>query len=429
MPDAIFLDDLEKRGVLAQSVKPDELRALCSREVVTAYAGFDPTADSLHVGSLIPVLTLVRLQRSGHRPIALVGGGTGLIGDPSGKQKERTLQTKEQVVANCAGIKAQLERWLDFSSGPTGARLENNADWLCNLPLVDFLRDVGKHFSVNEMMKRDSVRTRLEEREQGISFTEFSYALLQAFDFLELHDKAGCRLQVGGSDQYGNIVSGIDLIRRLRSVETYGVTTQLVTTASGQKFGKSEAGTVWLQAARTSPFKLYQFWLRQDDRDVGRFLRWFTFLPLEEIEALEKTTREKPEQRAAHGALAREMTRFVHGVGALQAAENATAVLFGKGELRDLSAAQILDVFDDVPAREVARSRLEGEGVRLLELVVETGLCASMGKAKTDLGAGALYVNGAKAGADARVAARDLIEGRVVVLRRGKKDNLVVKAV
>lgn len=426
MPSSEFLTELTQRGVLAQVVKPEELKPLAEREVITAYAGFDPTADSLHVGSLIPVLGLVHLQRSGHKPIALVGGGTGMIGDPSGKQKERTLQTKDLVAANTAAIRAQLERWLDFSPGPTGAVMEDNGSWLGEVRLLEFLRDIGKHFSVNEMVKRDSVRTRLEERDQGISFTEFSYMLLQAYDFLVLNERRGCKLQIGGSDQYGNIVSGIELIRKIRSESTFGLTLQLVMTSSGTKFGKTEQGTVWLSPQKTSPFKFFQFWLRTEDKDVARFLRWFTFLPLAEIDAL---AAQPAETRAAHTALAKAMTRFVHGEAALAQAERATAVLFGKGELRDLDAALILDIFDEVPAKELARARFEGEGTKLLDLVVETGLCKSRGQAKTDLGAGAIYVNGAKAAADAHVKTADLIEGRVVVLRRGKKDNLVVKAV
>lgn len=430
--DSGFLDDMEKRGLVAQVVKPDELRALANKEVITAYAGFDPTADSLHVGHLVPAIALARLQRSGHRPIAIVGGGTGLIGDPSGKAKERQLLTKEQVEANCAGIKAQLQKFLDFSPGPSGAQLVNNGDWLCTTNLVDFLRDVGKHFAVNEMIKRDSVKVRFES-EQGISFTEFSYMLLQSFDFLVLFDKFGCKFQIGGSDQFGNIVSGIELIRRTRSVETFGLTVPLVTKADGTKFGKTESGSVWLDSKRTSPFKLFQFWLRTDDRDVAKLLRWFTFVPVAEIDELEKETLAHPEQRAGHNRLAREMTRFIHGDHALAQAEKATAVLFGKGELRELSAEQLLDIFDEVPAKQVPRAKLEGEGARLLDLVLKTeaepGLCASMREAKNDLSKGALYVNGAKATGEARVTTKDLIDGKVVVLRKGKANNLVVKVV
>lgn len=428
MKGSAFLDDLEQRGLVAQVTKPDELRALADREVLTAYAGFDPTADSLHVGSLIPVLALVRLQRSGHRPIALVGGGTGLIGDPSGKQKERTLQTRELVAANTAAIRKQLERWLDVSPGKTGALLEDNVAWLGQVPLLEFLRDVGKHFSVNEMVKRDSVRTRLEERDQGISFTEFSYMLLQAYDFLVLNERHGCQLQVGGSDQYGNIVSGIELIRRVRNgASAYGLTLPLVTKADGEKFGKTESGTVWLDPKKTSPFKFFQFWLNStDDRDVIRYLRWFTFLPLDEIAALEAKAQDPRDRQRA---LAREMTRFVHGEAALAQAEKATGVLFGKGELKELDASSILEIFDEVPAKELPRARFEGDGMRLQDVLVETGLCESNGMAKKDLSAGAIYVNGTKAAADARVRVADLIDGRVVVVRKGKKNNLVVKVV
>ncbi len=426
MPSSAFLSELEQRGLLSQVTKREELEPLANREILTGYAGFDPTADSLHVGNLVPVIGLIHLQRSGHRPVVLVGGGTGLIGDPSGKQAERTLQTREMVAANTAAIRKQLERWLDFAPGPTGALMVDNAEWLCDVKLLEFLRDVGKHFSVNEMVKRDSVRTRLEERDQGISFTEFSYMLLQAFDFLVLNERHGCNLQLGGSDQFGNIVSGIELIRRIRSKPSFGFTLNLVTKSDGTKFGKSEKGKIELDPRKTSPFKFFQFWLRTDDKDVEKFLRWFTFMPLDEIKGL---AAQPPETRAAQAALAKTMTKFIHGDAALAQAEKATSVLFGKGELRELDAAQLLDVFDEVPAKELARTRFEGEGLKLLDLVVEAGLCKSRGQAKTDLGAGAIYVNGTKAAADATVKTADLIEGQVVVVRRGKKDNLVVKAV
>src|SRR5688572_2610298 len=317
------LDELQWRGLVYQHTDgvPDALVA----GPVSAYIGFDPTGSSLHVGSLLPIMILVHLQRHGHRPIALVGGGTGMIGDPSGKTVERQLLTPEQVVANTASIRAQLERFLDFS-GPRPARMVDNAEWLTPLTMVDFLRDVGKHFTVNYMLQKDSVRSRMDA---GISFTEFTYMLLQAYDFLELKRRDGVTLQLGGSDQWGNITAGIELIRRIDGAEAHALTMPLVTTSSGAKFGKTEAGAVWLAADRTSPYAFYQFWLATEDADVGRYLRYYTLLARDEIEALDAETAATPEGRAAQQALARDVTRRVHGEVALAAAEQVSTFFFG----------------------------------------------------------------------------------------------------
>jgi tyrosyl-tRNA synthetase len=418
MPD--FLRDLEARGLLHQVSDPG-IADLLRQERVTGYIGFDPTAASLHVGSLLQVLTLMRLQRAGHRPIAVVGGGTGLIGDPSGKTSERTLLDRERIAANLAGLRGQLERFLDFG-GEHGALLVDNADWLCDLRLIDFLRDVGKHFSVNAMITRDSVRTRLEEREHGISFTEFSYMLLQAYDFLALYDRYGCRLQLGGSDQWGNIVSGADLIRRMRGVQAYAVTKPLVTKADGTKFGKSEQGNVWLDPQLTSPYEMYQFWLNTDDRDVGRLLRFFTFLPVEQIEALEAEHARAPEQRAAQRVLAREVTTLVHGAEEHARAERTTGVLFGEGDWRSLTARDVEAAFAGAPRTELALGALGTPDADLGALLAASGLFPSRGQARKLVEQGGVQVNGVTVKDAARIlGADDLLEGGYVVLRRGKK--------
>jgi tyrosyl-tRNA synthetase len=414
-----FHADLAARGLLHQSTSP-EVADLLRAGPLTAYIGFDPTADSLHVGSLLPVLALVRLQRAGHRPIAVVGGGTGMIGDPSGKSSERTMLTREQIDANVAGIRRQLERFLDFS-GATAARVVDNLDWLGRLDLIGFLRDVGKHFSVNAMIQRDSVQLRLSGRDQGISYTEFSYALLQAYDFLELFDRFGCRLQVGGSDQWGNIVDGCELIRRLRQAEAFGITMPLVTKSDGSKFGKSEAGNVWIDPARTSPFAFYQFWLNTPDDDVVRHLNFFTFLAPEAIAGLAAKHGAHPERREAQRALAEEATRLVHGADALASAQRTTAVLFDGGDLRSLGARELADGLAEAPRARVGRAELDG-GLDLPGALVRCGLATSKGQARTSIQQGAVSVNGAIVKDDTRtLTGADLLTGRFVVLRRGKK--------
>src|SRR6185436_6140436 len=338
--DANLFDELQWRGMVYDAT--EGLQGQFATERVTAYIGFDPTASSLHVGSLLTVMGLARLQRFGHVPIAIVGGGTGMIGDPSGKSLERVLLSADQIDENVAGVRQQLERFLDFGAAANAARIVNNADWLGTIDLLSFLRDAGKHFTVNYMLQKESVNRRLES-EDGISFTEFSYLVLQAYDFLTLFDRFGCRLQMGGSDQWGNITAGIDLIRKLRATKAHGLVWPLLTTAAGTKFGKTEAGTVWLDAARTSPFKFYQFWLNTDDRDVIAYLKYFTFLDRDRIDALDRATERAPEQREAQRVLAREVTTVVHGAAQVERAEHASSLLFGE-DITTLSVADVLAV-------------------------------------------------------------------------------------
>ena len=415
-----FYADLEARGLVHQVTSRDAVELLRTTSM-TAYIGFDPTADSLHVGSLLPVLALMRLQRAGHDPIAVVGGGTGMIGDPSGRSAERNLLTAEQLEVNLAGQKRQLERFLDFS-GAHAARVVNNLDWLGKLDLIGFLRDVGKHFSVNAMTQRDSVQLRLSGRDQGISFTEFAYALLQAYDFLELFDRYGCRLQMGGSDQWGNITDGCELIRRLRQGSAFGLTMPLVTRSDGTKFGKSEAGNVWIDEKRTSPFAFYQYWLNTPDADVVRSLRYFTFIPATEIDAIGAAHERAPERREAQRRLAREVTAMVHGDAALARAQRASDVLFEGGDLRTLSPAEIAEGLADAPHTRVPAAELAGAGLDLPSALVRCGLAPSKGQARTSIEAGAVSVNHEVVKDVGRMLTqRDLLAERFVVLRRGKK--------
>jgi tyrosyl-tRNA synthetase len=390
---------------------------------VTGYIGFDPTASSLHVGSLLPVMALARLQRAGHSPIAIVGGGTGLIGDPSGKTQERTLLTKEQVDRNVAGVRAQLARFLDFDAPANPARIVNNADWLVPMDLMAFLRDVGKHFTVNYMIGKESVRRRLES-EDGISYTEFSYLLLQAYDFVMLHDRFNCTLQLGGSDQWGNITAGIDLLRKLRGGKGHGLVLPLVTTTAGVKFGKTEAGAVWLDPSLTSPFRFYQFWLNTDDRDVVRYLKFFTFLSRDEIETLARATAERPEQREAQRALARSVTTLVHGDDQVRRAERAAHVLFG-GSFGGVAVDDILAVFEDAPSTEID---LPPDGIAVSELLARVKLAPSRSEAMRLLKGGGVHVNNVKvADEKARLTAAEAIGGEVFVLRKGRRDQHIVR--
>jgi tyrosyl-tRNA synthetase len=414
-----ILDEFAWRGLLHEA--SDGLEDLLGKEKVTFYNGFDPTAASLHVGSLLPIMTMARLQRAGHSPIALVGGGTGMIGDPSGKTQERQLLSKEQIEQNVAGIKGQLSRFLDFETRTNPARLINNADWLLSLNLVDFLRDIGKHFTVNYMLAKESVRRRLEQ-ESGISFTEFSYMLLQAYDFLMLYDRYGCVLQTGGSDQWGNIVAGAELLRRLRGARGYGLVFPLVTTSSGIKFGKTEAGAVWLDAELTSPFQFYQFWINTEDRAVIQYLCYFTFLNQQEIAELQAQLQAAPEKREAQRRLAEEVTRLVHGEAALRQAKQASRVLFG-GEMTGLSARDVLDIFADVPSSALDRRLLEGAGMPLIDLVATSGLASSKGEARRLISSGGIYVNNQRiANVQAMLGLSSLIEGQFLVLRKGARD-------
>lgn len=413
------LDELAWRGLLQDST--DGTADHLAEGARGVYIGFDPTADSLHVGSLLPIMLLVHLQRAGHRPIALVGGATGLIGDPSGKSQERPLLTREGMEANAAGIRRQLEHFLDFDSSTNPARMRNNLDWLGRTNVLDFMRDIGKHFSVNAMLRKESVRRRVESDEQGISFTEFSYQLLQAADFLHLFRDDDCSVQMGGSDQWGNITAGIDLVRRAGGGHAFGAVSPLVTTAAGTKFGKTEAGTVWLDPARTSPYRFYQFWINIPDADVGRFLRYFTLMDRAEIEALDAATESEPHRRAAQKALAEEVTRRVHGEAGLQRARMATDALFG-GSLEGLGADDIGDIFADVPSSTTERDALAGDGADLLELLAATGLCSSKGDARRSIEGGGVYLNGERVEDSAgRVTLDAFVEGRFLVLRKGKR--------
>ncbi len=417
-------DEFQWRGMIHEAT-PD-LQQILATEKLTAYIGFDPSAASLHVGSLLPVMGLARLQRFGHTPIAIAGGGTGLIGDPSGKTKERQLLTREQVEANLAGIKEQLSRFLDFDSAANPARIVNNADWLTPITMMEFLRDVGKYFTVNNLLAKEAIKRRLET-DEGISFTEFSYPLLQAYDYLVLYDRHSCTLQMGGSDQWGNIIAGIDLIRRLRSARAHGLVFPLVTTTAGVKFGKTEAGAVWLDGELTSPYRFYQFWLNTDDRDVISYLKFFTWLSREEIAGLEESVRTEPEKRNAQRELARHVTEMVHGGTALSRAMRASEVLFGK-EISGLSVKEILDIFADVPSTELERTKLDGDGFAIGDALVVSGLAPSKGEAKRLVQGGGVCINNRRV-SDARqsISASDLIDGQVLVLRKGAKHYHLIR--
>ena len=384
-----FVEELTWRGLVQQSTDP-ELAAKMRAEPFNLYIGFDPSSDSLGIGNLVPILTLMRAQRAGHKPIALVGGATGMVGDPSGKSEERKLLTREDLQRNIDGVRRQLGRFLDFGAG--GAELVDNYEWFQGYGYLDFLREVGKHFSVNMMMAKESVRARLEDRDQGISYTEFSYMLIQAYDFLVLHDRFDCKLQMGGSDQWGNITAGIELVRRLRGKEVYGMTIPLVVDAHGRKFGKSEKGNVWLDAAKTSPYEFYQFFFRVDDRDVGRFLRYFTFLDEPAILALEEQVRVAPEKREAQRVLAREVTKLVHGASALEQAET------------------------ELPSTAMALPK------PLVDVLVECGLCKSKSDARRQIEQGGVYVDGQRIDDVAHVLDRG------ATLQRGKRDKHVITA-
>jgi tyrosyl-tRNA synthetase len=417
-----LFDDLEARGLIKQTTDPAIAQVMNSRKL-TLYCGFDPTADSLHVGHMLPLLTLKRFQLAGHRVVAVVGGATGMIGDPSGKSQERSLLTDEQISKNTQGIRQVISRFLDFQGG-NPALLVSNGDWFKDLSFIEFLRDVGKHFTVNHMMAKESVRARLEDREHGISYTEFSYMLLQAYDFYILNKKEGCDLQIGGSDQWGNITAGIELIRRMRAArgdtvtECYGLTQPLVTKSDGSKFGKTEGGAVWLDSAKTSPYELYQFFIQSTDADVMTYLKYFTFLPHDELSRLEQAIKTAPEKREAQIALAREMTRMIHNDAELKRAEAASQALFGAG-IKDLDERSLLDVMKGAPTTEKSRSALP---LSLIDLLVETGLCTSKGSARKDVTSGGIYVNNDRAtDAAAVLTTQELLANSYIVLRKGKK--------
>jgi tyrosyl-tRNA synthetase len=416
-----FVEELTWRGLLSQTTDPslaEKMRA----EKFTLYSGFDPTGSSLHVGHMMPILTLMRAQKAGHRPLALVGGATGMVGDPSGKTEERKLLGKDELAKNVEAIRAQLGRFLDFSPSG-GAQLVNNHEWFQGFTFLEFLRDVGKHFSVNMMLGKESVRARLEDRDQGISYTEFSYMLIQAYDFLWLHDHYQCQLQAGGTDQWGNITAGVELIRRMRQKTAYGLTTPLITTASGQKFGKTEKGAVWLDPARTSPYEFHQFFLRTEDKDVGRLLRFYTFLSEPEVRELEEQVRTAPQKREAQRVLARQVTTLVHGAEETRKAEDAAEALFSRGAEGTVVAPP------GAPTSDEARGALLA-GMALLDLLVKTNLASSKGAARRDIEGGGIYLNDERVDDPARtLQEKDLREGNLILLRKGKKTYHVVRFV
>lgn len=418
-----IIDTLAQRGFVSQ--KSDEKLADKLQKPVVLYAGFDPTAVSLHVGNLLQIMLLAQFQRHGHRPIALVGGATAMIGDPSGKSEERNLLDQETIAGNQEGIKKQLQQFLDFSCRENPAALVNNMDWISRFSFIEFLRDVGKHFRVGEMMGKESVRQRLQS-EAGMSFTEFSYQLLQAYDFLHLNRQFNCILQVGGDDQWGNITAGIELVRKLEGKAVYGLTSPLLTTASGQKFGKTEAGTIWLDAEKTSPYQFYQYWIRADDRDVIRLLKMFTFLPLENIDQLEEQVRLEPEKRQAQRILAQEVTRMVHGDTQVELAKKAAGMLFGE-KIDGLSDQDLGSIFADVPSTRLSRQRLD-EGITLLDALCETKMSKSRGEAKKLIKNGGAYVNNVKVdNIDYVLTTQSLASDTILVLRSGKKNYHLVR--
>lgn len=422
-----ILDELNWRGLVADCTDTAELTKRFAAPI-TLYCGFDPTADSLHVGNLVPLLGLRRFQLLGHHPIALAGGATGSIGDPSGRTQERQLLTKEVLDRNIASVRLQLAKLLDFDTKTNPARLVDNASWTAGVSYLDFLRDIGKHFSVNQMVAKESVRARMEDREVGISYAEFSYMLLQAFDFYVLARDHHCELQIGGSDQWGNITAGIDLCRKKLGKTVYGLTLPLITNADGSKFGKTEAGAVWLDPKRTSVYRFYQFWVNTDDRDVIRYLKFFTFLSREKIAALEKKHAENPGAHEAHKALAKAATDLIHGEHATQEAMRASEILFG-GELAGVKESTFNEIVGEVPTKEIEKAKLDGAGLALVELLVHSGLCPSKGQARKDIEGGGVNINNVReASATRAVTTNDLLFGKHVLLRKGKKNYVVVTA-
>lgn len=412
-----ILDELKWRGLVHQSTDEALLREHLSSSRAL-YCGFDPTASSLHVGSLLPVMTLRRFQRFGHTPVALVGGATGMIGDPSGKSEERNLLSKDALAANVAGLQSQMQSFLDFS-GANAAHMVNNYDWMAPLSFLDFLRDVGKHVPVNSMLAKDSVKSRIERPETGISYTEFSYMLLQAYDFAHLSQSHRCTLQIGGSDQWGNITAGTDLARRMHGANLFGMTMPLLLTSDGRKMGKTEKGAIWLDSSRTSPYAFYQYWINVADSDVMMCLRYLTEFTREEIEALETELTTNPGARAAQKALASWLTRFIHGEAGIQNALKATEILFG-AEINDFDDSQLLDIFADVPNVEIERAQLQA-GFPLLDALVATGLCTSRSDARRALQGNAIALNNRRFNEERSLVLADLASESVLILRNGKK--------
>jgi tyrosyl-tRNA synthetase len=418
------LSELRARGMIEQVSSEETLEAHLNAGGATIYVGFDPTADSLHVGHMLPVLLLARMQKHGHTPIVLVGGATGMIGDPSGRSAERQLLTPEMIAANLAAIRPQLSRFVSFE-GANAAIVVDNGDWTRPVGYLEWLRTVGKHFTVNYMAAKESVRRRLEDREQGISYTEFSYMLIQANDFLHLFDHYHCTIQAGGSDQWGNITAGIDLVRKTRAAEVFAMTMPLLTTAGGEKFGKSAGNAIWLDPARTTPYQFYQFWMQTDDRDVERYLKLFTFESLEAIAEAMKAHAEHPERRTAQKRLAADMTEMVHGQDALADALRASEALFSK-ELSGLSDKELSAVFSDVPSVTLERNALAA-GPRLSQILVQAGACASRGEANRLIQGGGVYLNNVRIDADRALSEADLASESTLVLRTGKKSYYLVR--
>ncbi|CDO01599.1 Tyrosine--tRNA ligase 1 [Oceanobacillus picturae] len=422
--DMDILQDLETRGLIHQTTDREALEKQLQEKQVTLYCGFDPTADSLHIGHLLPITMLKRFQKAGHRPIALVGGGTGMIGDPSGRTSERSLNESEVVKGYSEKIKQQIAGLLDFDKGENPVVARNNHDWLSSMTVIDFLRDAGKHFGINYMLAKESVSARIE---QGITFTEFSYMILQSLDFLKLYEQENCTLQIGGSDQWGNITAGMELIRRSREnqeeeIKVFGLTVPLITKADGTKFGKTAGGAIWLDPEKTSPYEFYQFWLNTDDRDVIKFLRYFTFISEQEMEQLEKEVSDQPEKREAQKRLAEKMTVIVHSEEALEQAKKISASLFS-GDLKDLSGVEIKQGFKDVPTHERAK-----EEVGLIDLLVEAKISSSKRQAREDIQNGAIYVNGERV-QDLQhiIGQEDRIEDEFTIIRRGKKKYTLIR--
>ncbi len=419
-----ILEELEWRGLINQVTDREGLEKLLATETVTLYCGFDPTADSLHIGHLVPITMLKRFQKAGHRPIALIGGGTGMIGDPSGRSTERSLNSEEVVLGYAKSIEKQIGKLLQFGEGENPVVARNNHDWLRNMTFIEVLRDAGKHFGINYMLAKESVASRIET---GITYTEFSYMLLQSIDFLKLYEEENCKLQIGGSDQWGNITAGMELIRRTREnpeeeeAEVYGLTVPLITKADGTKFGKTAGNAIWLDPDKTTPYEFYQFWINTDDRDVVKFLKYFTFLSKEEIEELEKEVETRPEKRVAQKRLAEEMTKLVHSEEALQQAINISEALFS-GNIKGLSVNEIEQGFKDVPTYEMTK-----EDIGLVDLLVQAGISPSKRQAREDIKNGAIYINGERQqDINYVVSAADRIDDVFTIIRRGKKKYTLI---
>ena len=433
LPRIEFVADARARGMIADCTDEAGLNTLAAERPVPAYIGFDATADSLHVGSLLPLLLLRRFQQAGHKPIAVVGGATGMIGDPSGKSQERNLLSTDILEKNLAGLREQMRRFLDFDAGSSAAVLINNFDWIGPFSYLEFLRDVGKNFPVNVMLAKDSVKSRLGRDDSGadaggLSYTEFSYMLLQAYDFVYLYDKFGCEIQVGGSDQWGNITAGIDLARRMRGVQLYGLTCPLLTKSDGSKMGKTESGTVWLSAERTSPYQFYQYWIRVEDADVGKCLRMLTTLSRDEIESLDEARTKDAAKRESQQHLAEELTRLVHGEAGLVAAQRATEIFYG-AEISDLSDAELVEIFADVPSQQLTRQTLtDGGGLPIVDALVAAGLSKTKSDARRTIQQGGAYVNNRRIdGLDTRLTPADLASETVMVLRSGKRNYALLR--